>query len=58
MSGVGSKNSCRNLFRELDILPVSCQYILSLMMFVVDKQKSYQTYLSVHGLDTRNKNHC
>jgi len=56
MSGVGSKSSCRNLFKKLDILPVSCQHILSLMMFVQNKQKTFQTILSVHGVDTRNKN--
>jgi hypothetical protein len=57
MSGVGAKSSCRNLFKKLDILPVSCQYILlSLMMAVGDNQKNIWTNLSVHGLDTRNKN--
>jgi len=56
MSGVGSKSSCRNLFKKLDVLPVTCQYKLSLMMFVGDNQKNFQTNLSVHGLDTRNKN--
>jgi hypothetical protein len=25
MSGVGAKSSCRNLFKKLDILPVSCR---------------------------------
>jgi len=44
------------LFKKLDILPVSCQYILSLVMFVVDNQKHCQTNLYVHGLDIRNKN--
>ena len=55
-SGVGSKSSRKNLFKKLDVLPVSCQYILSLMMFVGDKQKNFQTIVSVHGLDTGNKN--
>ena len=56
MSGVGSKSSCRTVFKKLDVLPVSCQYILSLMIFVRDNQKNFQTNLSLHGLDTRNKN--
>jgi hypothetical protein len=56
MSGVGAKSLCRNLFKILDILPVSCQYISSLMMFVIDNQENFQTNLSVHGLNTRSKN--
>jgi hypothetical protein len=56
MSSVGAKGACRNLFKKLDILPVSCQHIFSLMMFVIDNQEKCQTNLSVHGLCTRNKN--
>ena len=32
--GVGPGCSCKGLFKKLDILSVSCLYILSLMMFV------------------------
>jgi len=58
MSGVGATSSCVNLFKKQDFLHVSRQYILSLMVFGVDKQKHFQTNLSVHGLDTRNKISC
>ena len=53
MSGVGLRPSCRNLFRKLNILPVACQYILSLMLFMVDNLENYPTNDHVHGLDTR-----
>ena len=56
MSKVGPRSSCRNLFRKLNILPVACQYILSLMLFIVDNLENYPTNDYVHGLDTRNKN--
>jgi hypothetical protein len=56
LSDVGAKSSCRNLFKKLDILPAPCQYIFSLMLFVVDNQKHFQIKLSIRGLDTRNKN--
>jgi hypothetical protein len=56
MSGVGAKSSCRNLFKKLDILPVSCEYIFSLMKFLIENQEKFQPNLSVHGLNTRNKN--
>jgi hypothetical protein len=36
MASVGSRCSCRGLFKRLDILPVPCQYIFSLMTFVLD----------------------
>jgi hypothetical protein len=56
MSGVGVKSSCTNLFEKLGTLPVPCQYILSSILLVVDNQKTFQTNLSIQGLDTRNKN--
>jgi hypothetical protein len=55
MAGVRARCSCRGLFKKLDILPVPCQYIFSLMIFVMDNLGSFQTNLTVHGLNTRNK---
>jgi len=63
MSGVGLRSSCWSLLRKLNILPIACQYILSLMLFIVDNKKDLLTYTYVHmctyvhSLDTRNKNH-
>ena len=31
MAGVGSRSTCRRLFKNLHILPVRCQYIFSLI---------------------------
>ena len=42
--------------QEVRLLCVSCQYILALVMFVVDNQKKFQTNLSLHGLDARDLN--
>ena len=53
MPGVGLRFSCWGLFRKLNILPVACQYILSSMLFIVDNQKDFPTYVYVHGLDTK-----
>jgi hypothetical protein len=55
MAVVGSRCSCRGLFKRLDILPVPSQYIFSLMTFVVYNLGSFQTNSFVHGLSTRNK---
>jgi len=37
MSGAEPTASCRGLFRKLEILLVPCQYILSLMLFIIVK---------------------
>jgi len=55
MFGVGPRFSCRSLFRKLNILPIACQYIFSLILFIVDNQKDFLIHACVHGLDTRNK---
>jgi hypothetical protein len=53
----GPRSSCRNLLKKLNILPVPCQYILSLMLSIIDNQQYFFTNAHVHGLVTRNKNH-
>jgi hypothetical protein len=40
-SGIEARRSCRGLFEKLDILPVPCQYILFLMLFVIDNQNNF-----------------
>jgi hypothetical protein len=56
ISGVGPRDSCRGLFRKLDILPLSCEYMLSWMLFVVDNQNNFRSGFEVPGLNTRSKN--
>jgi hypothetical protein len=56
ISGAGFRNSCRGLFKELDILPLSCEYVLSLMLFVIGNQNNFCSGLEVCGLNTRSKN--
>jgi len=38
MEGCGNRVSCRGLFRKFQILPLKSQYILSLLMFVVQNR--------------------
>jgi hypothetical protein len=56
ISGVGPRDSCRNLFKKLDILALSCEYILSLTLFVMDNQNNICSGLEVHGLYIRSRN--
>jgi hypothetical protein len=41
ISGAGPRDSLRNLFKKLDILPLPCKYILSLVLFVIDNQNNF-----------------
>jgi hypothetical protein len=39
MAGVKPRNSCRSLFKRLEILALPCEYIFSLMNFTVNNQE-------------------
>ena len=56
MPGAEPRASCRGLFRKLEILPVPCQYTLSLMLFIIDNRNNFRTGVEVQGLHTRSKN--
>ena len=58
MSGAEPRVSCGSLFRILEILAVPCQYILSLLLFVLDNPNNFQTGLQIRGLHTRSKIQC
>jgi hypothetical protein len=57
MVGAHPRTPCRSLLKKLEILPVPCQYIFSLMNFFVNGQDNFQTNPSVHSINTRNKHH-
>jgi hypothetical protein len=55
MLGLGPRCSYRSWFKKLDILPVTCLYIYSLMSFVVDNQDLSQSNSSVTCIKTRQR---
>jgi hypothetical protein len=57
LAGAQPRTSCRSLFKKFEILPIPCQYKLSLLNFVVNNQEIFQTNLCVHSINTRNKHH-
>jgi len=57
MVGTHPRTSCRRLFKKLEILTVPSQYIYSLISFFIENQEKFQTNLSVHNINTRNKHH-
>jgi len=57
MADAQPSTSCRSLSKQLQTLPVPCQYILSLMNFIINNQENLQTNLCTHNTNTRNKYH-
>ena len=47
--------SCRNLFKKLQILPSTSQYMSSLLIFVVQNKNLYLTNTENHNLDIRQR---
>jgi hypothetical protein len=42
--------------RDKKILALPCEYIFSLMNFIVNNQEHFQTNSAIHSVNTRNKN--
>jgi hypothetical protein len=53
MKGCGSRDSCRNHFRDTYILPLRSQYIYSLRMFVVKNRDIFVSNKDHHKINTR-----
>jgi len=56
MEGHGNRVSCRNLFKELQILPLTSQYMLSLLMLVVQNKNLFLRNIENQNIDTRQRN--
>jgi len=54
--GAGYRVSCIELFKELKILTLSSQYILSLLLFVIQNRGYFTSNSSFHNINTRQKN--
>jgi exonuclease III len=50
-----NKDSCRDLFKELNILPFYSQYLFSLLNFVIDNKSWFRTNMELYDINTRNK---
>jgi hypothetical protein len=56
MLGCRRRDSCRCLFRELEILPLASQYIFSLMLFLAKNRNEFTVNSEIHGINTRQQN--
>jgi hypothetical protein len=53
MTRYGNRHSCKNLFKQLGILPLKSQYIFSALLFVSKNRKLFTTNRDAHNLQTR-----
>jgi len=56
IEGYGNRVLCRNLFKKLQILPLTSTYILSSLMFVVQNKNSFSTNNVNQNIGTRQRN--
>ena len=56
MGGCRNRVLCRHLFKKLQILPLTSQYMLSLLMFIVQNKNFFLTNNENHNLDTKQRN--
>ena len=53
MMGCRSRDSCRKLFLNLEILLLPSQYILSLLLFMIRNKNQFQVNSEIHEINTR-----
>jgi hypothetical protein len=54
-----NRDSCRDLFKNLKILPLQSQYILSLLLFVVNNTNKFKLNSDVYNINASQKyNSC
>jgi hypothetical protein len=53
--GIRDRDSCREQFKKLKILPLKSQYILSIALFVINNKNYFQTNAEIHDINTRTK---
>jgi len=53
--GCENRDSCTNLFKKLQILLLTLQYMLSLLMFVVQNKNLFSTSIENHNIDVRQR---
>jgi hypothetical protein len=55
MVGIRNRDSCREYFKRLNILPLQYQYLLSLLLFVAENTDYFRLNSEIHGFNTKNK---
>jgi hypothetical protein len=55
MMGIRNRDSCREYFKQLKILPLQSQYLLSLLLLVAENVEYFRLNSEIHGFNTKNK---
>jgi hypothetical protein len=55
--GTKPQTPCTDPFKKLQILLLPCEYIFSLLNFVIHNLEHFQTNSVIHCVNTRNKHH-
>jgi hypothetical protein len=53
----GSRDSCRELFKKMEILPLQSQFIISLLLFIVNNKDLFKSNSEIYGRNTRHNNY-
>jgi hypothetical protein len=53
IAGAKSRASCTELFKKFNILPLTSEFLLSLLSFIVDNMKVFQTNPDIYSISTR-----
>jgi len=56
MLGLRQRISCKEKLKKLQILRVPSLYVLEMIMFFIKNPDKYQTNISIHSKDTRQRN--
>jgi hypothetical protein len=51
--GIGIRDSCREFFKILNILPIISEYIFSCVLFVVTNQNKFRMNFEIYSINTR-----
>ena len=54
ITDIRRRYSCREQFKKLQILPLQSQYILSLLLFVINSSDMFEHNCEIHTVNTRN----
>jgi hypothetical protein len=55
MMGIRNRDSCREYFKKLKILPLQSQYLLPLLLIVADNGDYFRLNSEIHSFNTKNK---
>jgi hypothetical protein len=55
MVGIRNRDSSREFFKRLKILPLQSQYLLSLLLFVAANGDYFRSNSEIHSFNTKNK---